>query len=197
MDTIQKVLDDLKMRMLGIHFVETINHIDDDIRDNCTPWNILMSAACDNGYTDILKRCIYFGADVNKCDFLGQHPLYLALLYFYTHGPRFSFSNAEILFKAGVSANIKCGNNIPILFYLHTGTEITKFLLKHGALTNEFHKYKEFIKPESHDYFIKVLAKRRWVIIKCIVLALGIHKRAVVSANHPDRLKLLGTFNEM
>jgi hypothetical protein len=36
-------------------------------------------------------------------------------------------------------------------------------------------------------YFIKVLAKRRWVIVKCIVLVLGIHKRAVVTANHPLR----------
>jgi len=194
MDTVQKVLDDFKMLNPRINYIESINHIDDNIRDNCNPWNILM-CACNNGHTDILKRCISLGADVNKRDFSGEHPLYLALLYFYTYGPSFSFSTAEILFKAGVSPNIKC-EDIPILFYLHTGTEITHFLLKHGALTNEFHKYKEFIKPESHMYFIKVLAKRRWVVVKCIVLILGIHKRAVVTANHPLRKLERGEFNK-
>ena len=197
MDTVQRVLDDLKMRNRFIYYIESINHIDDDIRDNCTPWTILMSA-CNNGDADIVERCISLGADVNKLDFLGQHPLYLALHYFHIHGC--SFSTSEILFKAGVSPNIKCGPNIkcediPILFYLHTGTEMTHFLLKHGALTNQFYKYKEFIKPESHMYFIKVLAKRRWVVVKCIVLALGIHKRAVVTANHPLRLLERGEFN--
>jgi hypothetical protein len=198
MDTVQKVLDDFKMLHPRINYIESINHIDDNIRDNCNPWNILMCACactCNNGHTDILKRCISLGADVNKRDFLNQPPLYLALFYFYTYGPRFSFSTAEILFEAGVSPNIKC-EDIPILFYLHTGTHITTFLLKHGALTNEFYKYKEFIKPESHMYFIKVLAKRRWVVVKCIVLVLGIHKRAVVTANHPLRLLERGEFKE-
>jgi ankyrin repeat protein len=193
MDTVQKVLDDFKMLNPRINYIESINHIDDNIRDNCNPWNILM-CACNNGHTDILKRCISLGADVNKLNFLNQHPLYLALLYFYTYGPSFSFSTAEILFKAGVSPNIKC-EDIPILFYLHTGTEMTNFLLKHGALTNQFYKYKEFIKPESHMYFIKVLAKRRWVYLKTIVIILGVHKRAVVTANHPLRKLQRGEFN--
>ena len=42
----------------------------------------------------------------------------------------------------------------------------------------------------------KVIKKNRWVIIKCIVLALSLHKRAVVTANHPDRLKQLGVFEK-
>jgi hypothetical protein len=43
----------------------------------------------------------------------------------------------------------------------------------------------------------KVIKKNRWVTVKCIVIALSLHKRAVVTANHPDRLKEIGTFEEM
>ena len=110
---------------------------------------------------------------------------------------------AKILFKAGADPNkkIKRGNTImPMIFYLNNDIGI-KELIKYGALINEFYKYKEIIKefmdPETCHYFIKVLAKRRWVYLKCVVLILGIHKRAVVTANHPDRLLEQGVFEEL
>ena len=200
MDTVQKVFGDYKKLNRGKKYVKTINNIDDNIlRDDFCSWTILISAS-QNGYTDILKRCIHFGADPNKPDPIGDPPLYFVLRYLHFNDHS-CFSSAEILLKAGADPNIKIKRvindnciHIPVLFYLHTGTEITKFLLEHGALTNEFYKYKEFIEPESRDYFIKVLAKRRWVTIKCVVLTLGIHKRAVIKANHPDRLLEQGVF---
>jgi hypothetical protein len=42
----------------------------------------------------------------------------------------------------------------------------------------------------------KVIKKNRWVKIKCIVIALSLHKRAVVTANHPLRLLERGDFNK-
>jgi len=43
-------------------------------------------------------------------------------------------------------------------------------------------------------YRLESLAKARWVLIKCAVKLLALHKRAVVSANNPNRLKKMGIF---
>jgi hypothetical protein len=37
----------------------------------------------------------------------------------------------------------------------------------------------------------------RWGIIKALIWLLTLHQKAVVTANHPDRLKEIGTFEEM
>jgi len=48
---------------------------------------------------------------------------------------------------------------------------------------------------DSIKYICKKLAQRRWTFVKCYILLLGLHQRAVVSANHPNRLKQLNYFN--
>ena len=48
---------------------------------------------------------------------------------------------------------------------------------------------------DSIEYICKKLAQRRWTFVKCYCLLLGLHQRAVISANHPNRLKQLGVFN--
>ncbi len=196
MDTLQKVFDDFKKLNCGTNYVETINHIDDSVHDKGSHWTILMSA-CMNRHIDIVKRCIRFGADPNKVDCQDSPPLYLAL-------QSYLFDNCaenigKLLFKAGANPNkkIKRGNTIiPMIFYINNVSGI-KELIKYGALLNEFYKYKEFIDLSPLRYFKKVLAKRRWVYIKCVVLVLGIHKRAVVSANHPERLLEQGYFQQL
>jgi hypothetical protein len=63
----------------------------------------------------------------------------------------------------------------------------------------EFHDYRKICINNclrgSFEYISKKLAQRRWTFVKCYVLLLGLHQRAVVSANHPNRLKQLGVFN--
>jgi hypothetical protein len=45
-------------------------------------------------------------------------------------------------------------------------------------------------------YYKKELRKEaRWKILFCATKFLGVHKRAVITANHPDRLKELGVFS--
>jgi hypothetical protein len=65
--------------------------------------------------------------------------------------------------------------------------------------TEEFHDYRKICINNclrgSFEYISKKLAQRRWTFVKCYVLLLGLHQRAVVSANHPNRLKQLGYFN--
>jgi hypothetical protein len=36
--------------------------------------------------------------------------------------------------------------------------------------------------------------RRKWMLIKCSVKFLSLHQRAVVTANHPQRLRELGVF---
>ncbi len=48
---------------------------------------------------------------------------------------------------------------------------------------------------EKFKFIVQKLVKRRWTFVKCYVGWLGLHQRAVISANHPNRLKQLGYFN--
>ena len=101
----------------------------------------------------------------------------------------------KILLEAGADPNILICNT-PLIFSVYMDVSFKKvdLLLRYGALIKEFYKYRTFFRKEEYSYFIKILAKRRWVTIKCVTLILGIHKRAVVTANHPDRLLQQGVF---
>ena len=193
MDTVQSVFNDLKRLDKYTNHVKSINHIDDDIHASRNIWNILMSA-CMNGYPDIVKRCISLGADVNKLDYHDTPPLYMGLQYCNNKN-----NIAQILLQAGANPNIIV-KGAPILFYVFWRDENVKnvdLLIRYGALTNEFYKYRHFLTENKQKYFIKILSKRRWVYIKCVMLILSVHKRAVERVNHPDRLKLLGTFEDI
>ena len=192
MDTIQKVFNDLKRLNRYRNHVKSINHIDDNIHTSDSTWNVLMSACMDE-YPDILKRCISLGADVNKLDSHDSPPLYFGLQYCNQKN-----NIAEILLQAGANPNVIV-KGVPILFYVFWRDENFKnvdLLIRYGALTNEFYKYRHFSTEHKQNYFIKVLAKRRWVTIKCATLILSLHKRAVITANHPLRLLERGDFNK-
>ena len=47
----------------------------------------------------------------------------------------------------------------------------------------------------NDNYRSKFKTRKCWTILKCLVKILAIHKKAVITANHPNRLKLLGVFN--
>ncbi len=46
-------------------------------------------------------------------------------------------------------------------------------------------------------YINKFYKLKGWTIIKCATLILSLHKRAVVTANHPDRLLQAGVFQDL
>lgn len=57
-----------------------------------------------------------------------------------------------------------------------------------------------FKKPEINQvikYIYKEYKIKGWTIMKALTKLLSLHKRAIVSANHPDRLKLSGVFEEI
>jgi len=70
-------------------------------------------------------------------------------------------------------------------------------LLKYGANINEINNFQGVFLPCTLRCFRKLLAKRRWVIFKAFTKFLMVHKRAVVTANHPLRLLERKEFEEM
>lgn len=56
-------------------------------------------------------------------------------------------------------------------------------------------------KKQAINLIVKYINKfykiKGWTIIKSLTKLLSLHKRAVVTANHPDRLKLSGVFQEL
>ena len=147
------------------------------------------------GEIDLVERCILLGSRLEDHDSYGRTALCWALLENNT-------KSAEILLKAGANPNVKikdtyCRYQIPIVFLLlnrYFCNDRFDLLVEYGVLLNDYKLYPSSRSTCSTRYFFKVMAKRRWVIIKCIVLTLSLHKRAVERVNHPDRLKQQGYF---
>ncbi len=183
-----------------------INHVDDmlELIEPSSGWvhgTTMLMAASYYGDTNIVKKCLKLGADVNKMNKKNRIALFFSIL-------SVKYVIIELLLKAGSDPNIKieCDDGIvmPILFYFmrYSSYNIIKYidlLIQYGALINEFYKYRDHLENQNIEkqniyHFKQILAKRRWVIIKCVTIALSLHKRAVITANHPDRLKLSGAF---
>ena len=60
-------------------------------------------------------------------------------------------------------------------------------------------EYRECVIRElDPDYYVQLrkITHRKWKILKASTKLLSLHQRAVVTANHPDRLKETGAFEE-
>ena len=88
-------------------------------------------------------------------------------------------------------------------YYTNSDDEIHKESREHAVsiTTNETHVeilyqiITEYWLLYNNNYRSKLNARKRWTILKCAVKILAIHKQAVITANHPNRLKLLGAFD--
>ncbi len=173
-----------------------------DINDAHTNSGSLLLICSMYGYTDLVEKIIKLGAYLEDYDHYYRTALCWGL---YKH-KKF----VESLLKAGANPNVKITKNVfelnkmPILYWLINYSDIRtcelKLLIKYGVILSDYKLYLPSIpyrKTEFFSHFFEVLAKRRWVYIKCVVIILGIHKRAVVTANHPDRLLQQGVFQEL
>ena len=169
-------------------FVDSINHIDDDITYVMTPPVTMLMIACTKGYYKIVERCIKLGANLECTDYFNRTALYYSI----NTQERVIM---EMLLKAGANPNIKI-KDVPFIFVVSQSFNLkrVKMLIYYGALINEFYKYHDMLHNNVYCYFIKLLAKRHWVKLKCVALTLSLHKRAVERVNHPDRLLQQGVF---
>jgi hypothetical protein len=149
------------------------------------------------GHTDLIKRCIKLGSRLEDHDSYGRTALCWALL-------ENRVDIARLLLKAGANPNVKITecyseHDTPIVFLLLNNYFCDKrleLLVEYGVLLNDYKENLSSTSTCSTRHFFKIMAKRRWVKIKCIVLTLSLHKRAVVTANHPLRLLERGDFNK-
>jgi len=174
---------------MATQFQEIINYSksqyssDDVINKNITNINDYISEQGDYKCTllncciiyknyDLIKKCISFGADVNKCNNCGKPPLYMAFWFY-------QYDTAELLLQSGADPNILIdGTPIISCNLVIMNEQVIRILIKYGALLNKVYDYYSNILPNKRKIFIKLLAKRRWVKIKCIVKILSIHKRS-------------------
>ncbi len=175
-------------RGILVGLVDTINHIDDNIYTRLEVKSLLVCGSY-WGDIDLVEKCIKLGADVNKCG--GSSPP-LCWAFALNH-----FDICKMLLESGANPNVmiysmKHNCSLPLIFHRQPKHDYISLFLKHGAKINEFYKYS--LEPEVHNDIIKVLAKRRWVTIKCVVLILALNKRAVERVNHPDLLFQQGYF---
>jgi len=192
--TPQQIFEQFKIEHddISVHLVDTINHIDDNIYTRLEDKSLLVYGSY-WGDIDLVEKCIKLGADVNKRG--GDSPP-LCWAFVLNH-----FDVCKMLLESGADPNVmiySMNHNcyLPLIFnrrsFRKPKYDYISLLIKHGALLNEFYKYS--LEQEVHDDIIKVLAKRRWVTIKCVVLILALHKRAVERVNHPVRLFQQGYF---
>jgi len=120
-------------------------------------------------FIDCLELLLQYGADPNKPVIKGRTPL------FYYYNMYSDIKRLKLFLKYGAFIN----NGIREYMY--------SLFIHETVYINMYAK-------ETFEYICKKLAQRRWTFVKCYVKLLAVHKRAVVSANHPNRLKDLGYF---
>jgi hypothetical protein len=162
----------------------------------------------DVGYCNIrhIKLLLKFGADPN-CMNDGYTPLHKITSYYSVIFIELfnllmnSCANINIKTKHGDSCmdllvkehlKLEYYNNCRIELRLQQQSSIeTKFnlFMKHNCPLKYHPRLKQVPKV------LKYWCKRKWVLLLAVVKLLSLHQRAVVSANHPNRLKQMGVFN--
>ena len=85
-------------------------------------WTALHYATASN-QTDVIKRLVHEGADVNRQDRLKDTPLHVAVQYNYTEA-------ARLLMDNGVDINLRNNRNKTPTDYASIGSEIESLLLQ-------------------------------------------------------------------
>ena len=149
------------------------------------------------GNNQHIKLLLQYGADPNFM-YYGCTALHNIVLY----PSKYFIEQFNLLMDSGADINIKTKNGnscIDILVDHHILGQCFPHLLhnlniKYNVLMkyNCSLKYNSVLKQVPN--VLKYWCKRKWAIIRSATKILSLHQRAVVSANHPNRLKQLGVF---
>ena len=152
-----------------------------------------------------IKLLLKFGADPN-CTNVDYNPLHRITNYYLTNFINNNLINNNnfieifnLLIKYGADINIKTkhGDSCIDLVVKHPNLRLlqqsfidTKFnlFMKHNCAL----KYHPTLKQIPN--VLKYWCRRKWMIIRSAVKLLSLHQRAVITANHPNRLKEIGIF---
>jgi hypothetical protein len=152
--------------------------------------------------TQHIKLLLKFGADPNCMDH-GITPLHKITNYY---GNLF-IELFNLLMNSGADINIKTKNGdscIDLVVKEHLKIEyyIKLRLVQQHSIDTKFNLFMKHNCALKYHPRLKLIPKvlkywcrRKWVIIRSTIKLLSLHQRAVVTANHPNRLKQLGYFN--
>jgi hypothetical protein len=102
----------------------------------------------------------------------------------------------ETLLERGVDINSKDHLGVTIfdrrLYGYGHDLKTLVYLARRGARMS----YSWVLRDKKYQILKKIWARRKWLVVRCAVKFLGLHQRAVVSANHPLRKLERGEFKE-
>ena len=162
------------------------------------------------GDIERMKLLLKFGANPNCIDVNGRTPLH----HIYLNNTPVFLKLGNLLIEHGADITIKTKhgdfcmdllvkelslvreyyNNCSIEYGLQRQSSIhmkLNLFMKHNCPL----KYHSVLKQVPT--VLKYWCKRKWVLLLAVVKLLSLHQRAVVSANHPNRLKQMGVFEEV
>ena len=155
--------------------------------------------------TKHIKLLLQFGADPNCMDH-GVTPLHEITSYY---GDFIVLFN--LLMNSGADINIKTKHgdscmdllvkeHLKLEYYNNCSIELR--LLQQRSIDTKFNLFmkhncalKYHPRLKQIPSVLKYWCQRKWAIIRSATKLLSLHQRAVVTANHPNRLKQLGYFN--
>jgi hypothetical protein len=143
------------------------------------------------GSIECTELLLKYGADPNCNDHHDTYDELTHLLYVVLYTPTSKFLETfELLMKYGADINIKTehGSSCMDLLRYAPFLKYSEVLLKYNPPL----KYDPRLKLVPS--VLKYWCKRKWAIILSATKLLSLHQRAVVSANHPNRLKAIGFF---
>ena len=146
------------------------------------------------GIKNYVIKCIESGADIHKPTEHGTYPVYIALVN--NH-----LEVAEFLLQNGADPNVKVFGVHHFSWVIRTEyipdrIDIFKLLIKYGLLLNQIDGYNDIkrLSGQQQIFLRRKIAHRKWIILKVLSRFLTLHQQAVVTANHPKRLKEYGYF---
>ena len=138
------------------------------------------------GSIECTELLLKYGADPNCMNDELHHLLYVI----YYKKDKYFLESFELLMKYGADINVKStsGDSLMDLLPNDTFLKYSEVLLKYNPPLKYDPRLKQVPKV------LKYWCQRKWAIIRSATKLLSLHQRAVVSANHPNRLKELGEF---
>jgi hypothetical protein len=151
------------------------------------------------GYYESAVLLIEHGADLNDSRFsalhnIMRHPQLIPLLV---------KKGADINIISGSFVTTPIGHAVSLFILMVVNHVVPKLrddllcyirtIMKYRPKVDDYSR--EFIKYHLPDVFSKWI-RGKWVFIRCAVKFLGLHQRAVVTANHPLRKQARGEFKD-
>ena len=151
-----------------------------------------MSLCLVYGSIECTELLLQYGADPNCKNYhytLGHEIPPLLYVVLYTPTSKF-LKMFELLMKYGADINIKStsGDSLMDLLRYAPFLKYSEVLLKYNPPLKYDPRLKEV--PSVLKYW----CRRKWTIIHIATKLLSLHQRAVITANHPNRLKQLNYF---